>query len=75
MAKTATKIDLTPRLLEHTHNLLITRPRNLTIEQITETTGISSSWLAKFASGSVKDPSVNTVEQLYVYLSNKPLDL
>lgn len=30
-------------------------------------------WLRKFASGAVKDPSVNRVEELYTYLAGKPL--
>jgi hypothetical protein len=30
-------------------------------------------WLRKFSSGNVQDPSVNKVEQLYTYLTGKPI--
>lgn len=30
-------------------------------------------WLRKFSSGQVKDPSVNRVEELYVYLTGEPV--
>lgn len=67
--------DLTPQLQARTYDLLINRARTLTIEKISEATGISASWLAKFSTGNVKDPSVNTVETLYVFLTGTPLSL
>lgn len=38
-------------------------------------TGLPFYWLRKFASGDVKDPSVNRIQKLYEYLTGKPLEV
>ncbi len=52
--------------------VLITKSK-LTFEQISQKTGISKSWIAKFSCGIFTNPSVNRVEFLYNFLSKKPL--
>lgn len=39
---------------------------------ICEETGISYSWLCKFAQGSIKNPGIRTVEQLDAYFRDNP---
>lgn len=62
-------------LYEKTKKLLAERPRTLELKQIAQETGIGFSWLRMFSAGNIKDPSVNTVERLYRYLSGKDLEL
>lgn len=59
--------------LEKTRKLLNDRPRSVTFAKIQKETGLTESWLKMVASGSIKDPSVNLVEKLYVYLSGKQM--
>ena len=66
-------------LMERTRDLLDNQEkrcadaRGQSMPKIAEILGISYYWLRKFKSGEVDDPSVNTVEKLYEYLSGKKL--
>lgn len=40
---------------------------------IFQATDLSPNWLSRFACGKIVDPSVNRVQRLYEYLSEKPL--
>lgn len=57
-------------LMEATIELLLKHKRFLVVS---EETGISFFWLRKFAYGEIDNPSVNTVQKLYEYLSGKCL--
>jgi hypothetical protein len=61
-------------LKDKTLHLLKNRPRTLTLAQIEDDTGIGEAWLKRFSSErSIQDPSVNTIETLYNYLSDEKL--
>lgn len=65
----------TPKLRDKVLDLLANRPREQTLKGIAEATGLPEAWLKVFAQGRIQDPSVNRVETLYNYLSEKPLDV
>lgn len=58
-------------LMEETRKLLKDSQKSL--PTIYTETGINFYWLRKFKSGQFKDPSVNTVQKLYEYLTGRPL--
>lgn len=60
-------------LYDRTLHLIKTRPANLTFDEIARDTDIKASWLRCFARGKIGDPSVNRIQTLYEYLSNKKL--
>lgn len=62
-------------LFEKTKQLLKERPRTLEYKDVSQGTGIGVSWLKMFASDRIQDPSVNTIERLYRFLSGKDLEL
>ena len=43
--------------------------------ELDRATGISFYWIRKFCDGTIKNPSVNRVQKLYEYLSNKTLPI
>lgn len=63
------------RLHKKTLELLHNRPRTMTYEYIAEQTGLTFWWIQYFAKQKDKDPGVNKVETLYVFLSGRELDL
>ena len=63
------------RLHERTLHLLHSRPTPMTIKLIADETGINIDWIRKFSSGKISDPSVNTVEHLYEFLTGRELDV
>lgn len=65
------KQESSPSLLDRTQELL--KDTKKTLPSIYRDTGINFYWLRKFKSGKIKDPSVNTVQKLYEYLSGKNL--
>ena len=65
----------TPILATRTREALADRPRSLTYDRIAQDIDVSKRWLEQFAAGVVANPSVNTVERLYTYLTGKPLDV
>lgn len=42
---------------------------------IYKSTGVPPNWLSKFATGKIRNPSVNRVQRLYEYLSTRTLDV
>lgn len=60
---------------------LLARTRELLQETTTpyldiyKATGLSPFWLSGLATGKVRDPSVNRVQQLYEFLSGRPLSV
>ena len=62
-------------LLHETLHLLRQRPRSVTYEKIEEATGLKASWLSMLASDDIKDPSVNSIQKLYEFLSGKKLNV
>jgi len=58
-------------LLKRTKQLLISRPEPLT--QIAKDSNLPIHWLRKFKYGNIKDPSVNSVQLLYEFLTNSQL--
>lgn len=62
-----------PTLLERTRELLAADRRS-TLE-LHKASGLSFYWLRKIRAGVIKDPSVNSVQALYEFLSNNKLTL
>lgn len=64
------------KLVKTTRDLLTQRPRTLTLQRISEETGIEYRWVQDFG---IRDPrrgwNVYHVEKLYEYLSGKTLAL
>jgi len=60
-------------LLERTRELL--RTTRHTYLDIAVATGLRPHWLSFLASGKITDPSVNKIQKLYEFLSNKKLRL
>lgn len=58
-------------LLEETYKLL--KARRVTLIDIMQGTNLNYYWLRKFASHEIKDPSVNSVQRLYEFLSGRRL--
>ncbi len=46
-----------------------------TLLDIHKESGLPFYWLRKFHAGRIPEPSVNKVQALYEFLSNKPLEL
>ena len=59
------------RLTTRTRELL--NASDLPYISIYKETLIQPAWLTTFANGRIPDPSVNTIEALYNFLSDKPL--
>lgn len=57
-------------LHEETKELLINRPRPITLDMICKATGVEKRWLAMFIAGQIHDPSVNRIEALNGYMKN-----
>lgn len=60
-------------LLDCTRELLIDRPRKVTIAEIAEKIDVSPSWLDSLIAGRIKEPSVNSIQRLYEFLKNDSL--
>jgi len=60
-------------LYEKTRELLKARPATMTFATIEQETGIKESWLRMFNRGKIEDPSVNTIQKLYEFLSGSKL--
>lgn len=60
-------------LLAHTRQLLRSSPR--TYLEIYLATGLSPNWLSLVANDKITDPSVNSVQKLYEFLSACPLQV
>lgn len=58
-------------LMEITRQMLKDSKKSL--PEIYKESGIPFYWLRKFASGEIKNPSVNRVQRLYEYLSGTSL--
>jgi hypothetical protein len=52
---------------------LRSRPRETTLRHIADATGLHLDWLEMYSQRKIKDPSVNRVETLYVYLTGEEL--
>lgn len=55
-------------LLEQTIRLLNNRPKSLTLEKISEHTGLGIPWISHLPT--TKNPGVNSVETLHKFLTN-----
>lgn len=64
-----------PSLLDRTRELLIKRPRTVTLRRIADDTGLTFGFLHHLSSGRTRDPGVNDVQKLYEYLSGRTLDV
>lgn len=63
-------------LMVHTRRLLHESGKSLPeiyAEMHASGSSITFHWLRKFSSGNFKDPSVNRVEELYEYLTGRPV--
>lgn len=58
---------------DKTLDLLQNRSVKLPFKKISEDTGIGKRWLEMFAKNEIPNPSVNTIQTLYEYLSKKQL--
>lgn len=65
--------NATLTLHRKTVKLLETTP--LTLIQIAESTGIGYHWLCKFKRGAFRNPGVNTVQNLYEFLTARKIGL
>ena len=63
------------RLVMHTRELLINRPRTLTYEDLARKAEVTVFWLDRFANGRSNDFPCGKVERLYELLSGKSLKL
>lgn len=64
---------LTTKLRDCTLNLLINRPKPMTLQKIADETPLSVEWLKAFQTGKINDPSAGKIETLYEFLSGKCL--
>lgn len=64
-----------PSLLSRTRQLLLERAKTQSMLDIHKETGLPFYWLRKVASGQIKDPGVNRIQQLYEHLSGDQLEL
>lgn len=60
-------------LRDKTLELLQDRPRSKTLKVVSEETGIGLPWLNLFLQNRIQNPSVNTIQSLYEYLTNAKL--
>lgn len=60
-------------LNDYVLNRLRDRPRYLTLRTIAEQTELKLDWLEMYSRGKIKDPSVNRVEKLYIFLTGEAL--
>ena len=58
-----------PSLLDTTLQLLKSRPRSVTYDQIAAGTGLGKPWLEALAAGRIPDPGVRKIETLYAFLT------
>ena len=56
-----------------TYELL--RKSDKTLLDIHKESGLPFYWLRKFSGGKILEPSVNKIQALYEFLTNKPLEL
>lgn len=63
------------RLVEHTRELLLNRPRTLTYEDLARKLDLNVFWLDRFANSRANDFGCAKVERLYEFLSGKTLKL
>lgn len=62
-----------PSLHQRTRLLLIHRPRTVTLDEISAATDVSVAWLDSIVADRTKEPSVNSIQRLYEYLSGQEL--
>jgi transcriptional regulator with XRE-family HTH domain len=62
-------------LRSRTRDLLINRPRRLTLSDVAEGTGLTQPFLEDLLYKDIKNPSVDRIQILYEFLSGKKLDL
>lgn len=60
-------------LRDKTLDLLKDRPRAKTLKVVSTDTGIGLPWLNLFLQNKIQNPSVNTVQSLYEYLTQEKL--
>lgn len=60
-------------LLETTIQLMKNRPASLTLQELAKDVGATPDYLSKVMNGVIPNPSVNTIEKIYVRLSGKQL--
>ena len=53
--------------------LVLLKSRGIPLLEIHKQSGISFYWLKRFSEGRLRDPSVNRVQALYEFLTNKTL--
>lgn len=66
---------LSSSLRDRTIMLLRNRDSSLTLEKISNETGLTKRWLENFIGNTVDDPGVLKVETLYVFLTGTVLEL
>ena len=57
----------------HTRTHALLKADSRTLLEIHKESGIPFYWLKKFSAGEINDPSVNTIQKLYEFLSKKKL--
>lgn len=62
-----------PYITAHTVTLLRNRPHSLTLADVAEGSKLTKSWLSALLSGQISNPSADKVQDLYEFLSKKPL--
>lgn len=53
-----------------TLDLFIALPRNIRNTDVAKATGLSVAWITDFTKGKIKEPSVDKVNKLYIYLKS-----
>lgn len=66
-------MTFTPRIASRTRELLLNRPRTMTLDDIVAKTGLTKGWLNDFSTQSMRDHGVNKVETLYFFLTGEGL--
>ena len=57
-----------PDMLEETKALMWNRPKPITLDKINKSTGIGITWLTKFNTGKMTNPSYITIKKLNDFL-------
>jgi AraC-like DNA-binding protein len=72
-AATAPKPIRRLTLHERTRQLIVNRPRPVTLETIADRANVSEAWLRSIIDGKVDDPSVNMIQRVYEFLTGEEL--
>lgn len=71
--KTGGESPVKTTLDQHVRDLIINRPRTITLAELAHAADVSQSWLDAFIAGKIKNPGVRQIVEIYDFLSPVPL--